>query len=63
MKPNDSRPHKSAKVHTNPSGVSYVKADDVIRSENGRRAIEHSIKNADRSGKANSANINPAKGR
>ncbi len=63
MTPNDSRPHKSAKVHTSPSGVSYVKADDVIRSENGRRAIEHSIKNASRSGKANSNTKNPGKGR
>jgi hypothetical protein len=43
--------------------VSYVKADDVIRSENGRRAIEHSIKNASRSGKANSNTKNPGKGR
>lgn len=63
MKPNDSRPRKSAKVHTSPSGVSYVKADDVIRSENGRRAIEHSIKNAKRSATANSDTTNPAKGR
>jgi hypothetical protein len=63
MTPNDSRHRKSAKVHTSPSGVSYVKADDVIRSENGRRAIERSIKNANRSGNANSNTKNPAKGR
>lgn len=63
MTPNDSRDRKSAQVHTSPSGVSYVKADDVIRSENGRRAIERSIKNANRSGNANSNTKNPAKGR
>lgn len=63
MTPNDSRPRKNAKVHTSPSGVSYVKADDVLRSENGRRAIEHSIENANRSGKANSNTNNPTKGR
>ncbi|HEX8452046.1 MAG TPA: hypothetical protein VF647_08115 [Longimicrobium sp.] len=63
MTPNDARPSKSAKVHTNRSGVSYVKADDVLRSENGRRAIEQSIKNAGRSGKAYKSPNNPAKGR
>jgi hypothetical protein len=62
MTPNDSRP-QNAKVHTSPSGVSYVKADDVLRSENGRRAIEHSIKNAGRSGKANSNTDSKANGR
>jgi hypothetical protein len=63
MTPNDARPHKNAKVHTSPSGVSYVKADDVLRSENGRRAIEHSMKNAARSRKANSSTNNKANGR
>ncbi|HEY0150719.1 MAG TPA: hypothetical protein VGB92_01910 [Longimicrobium sp.] len=43
--------------------MSYVKADDVLRSENGRRAIEHSIKNAGRSGKANSNTDSKANGR
>lgn len=43
MKPNDKHPSKSAKVHTTDSGVSFVKARDVIQSENGRRAINQSI--------------------
>lgn len=45
MTPKKTGPRKSAKVHTSHSGVSFVKARDVIRSENGRRAIEQSIDN------------------
>lgn len=43
MTPNDKHPNKSAKVHTTDSGVSFVKARDVLQSENGRRAIKQSI--------------------
>ncbi|HEX8360183.1 MAG TPA: hypothetical protein VF613_08750 [Longimicrobium sp.] len=43
MTPNDKGPNKRAKVHTTPSGVSFVKARDVLQSENGRRALKQSI--------------------